>query len=437
MQEAITSNDRLVMRLLGRKGPIVGLFLVFIMLWVFRSLSRSSYYGVPKCSGKGCLDNKQLTNEIQEELDQARQIDPFTPGEIEIFDLDDDEPTDDDNDDGRPKIKIVNQNAVINSIPQEHNASKPDDDDDDKNEKGELIESVFKPLEEGTLGYAVKHYQKPLVEVENPQMIVKEGEEADIPMDSGVHVITTFFHGTYHDRRFKELMATLVSNLENPTIAAMHVLWQGSDPRYFIPNEIASKLVAQGFHKKLILTEVKKQPTYKVMFAYANEKLKRGAVAIVTNADIYFDTSLKCVSLPPKNYTTLYYHPEKIKTRIAFALSRRHSPECKGKPDHRNFFDLCEDYTLSHDAFVFAPPVPNSIVMRTDHTQNQGYGAENIVIFEFKREKYKVLNPCFTLKGYHLHCVNERHYVATFVNRNPPRPGASWPVKRKCDLWVY
>ena len=93
------------------------------------------------------------------------------------------------------------------------------------------------------------------------------------------------------------------------------------------------------------------------------------------------------------------------------ALSRR--PACKNKKnDYRNIPDLCLTYVGSHDAFAFAPPVDKQITKMLDHTQNQGLGAENKVVWEFKNAGFKVLNPCTNTYAYHLHCSGERHYDA-------------------------
>jgi hypothetical protein len=254
--------------------------------------------------------------------------------------------------------------------------------------------------------------------------------QRNISTSSGIHVITTFFHGTYHNRRFKELLAVLVSNLENPHIDALHVLWQGADPRAFLSPSVSNRLWKTRIGRKLVLQQVFVQPTYRVFFTYMNKNLKRGSIAVVTNADIYFDGSIGCVIPPGPGKLAV---TDATRRRLVLALSRRHSPLCGSKPEHQNIYDLCGTYVLSHDAFVVAPPISKSVVLNTDHTQNAGYGAENIVIYEFKHAYYQVSNPCWVVKGFHLHCSYERHYAHKQINKYPPRPGMAEPTKkRKC-----
>ena len=140
--------------------------------------------------------------------------------------------------------------------------------------------------------------------------------------------------------------------------------------------------------------------------------LYRGSIAIVTNSDIYFDDSLRQLEFGSPTSTN--------STRSAFALSRRHAPECGKKRDWKSINDLCTHYIGSHDAFVFAPPVGARVLKNTDHTQNH-FGAENIVVWAFmwaSPYKGRVYNPCQRIHAYHYHCVSERHYtIGKFISK--------------------
>ena len=281
----------------------------------------------------------------------------------------------------------------------------------------------FIPLSSTSLAYLVYHHPTNLTRQPTP-LLPLDGE-FNITRNSGIHLITTFFHGAYHSRRFHEIVATLVSNLENPYISNIHILYEGTDPRYFIPLTIQQRILQVGIQNKLVLTQVEQQPTYKEMFEYANKNLERGSIAIVSNADIYFDASLKCIYFLTRKTKIDVHTPG----RPAFALTRRHSSECQ-LPDYSPYFDLCKTYIHSHDSFIFAPPLPKAILEKTDHTQNQGYGAENIVIYEFKKHRFQVSNPCFPIHGFHLHCSNERLYQPKLITKT--RFGSSKPKISKC-----
>lgn len=215
----------------------------------------------------------------------------------------------------------------------------------------------------------------------------------DQKLNSGIHLIMSFFKGTYRIDRFDEIVQTLKRNLKNPYMTAVHALWEDVDPIEFVLEaELRVKLVRVNFGT---------QPRYKDMFDYANVRLGRGAVGIVANTDIAFDTSLKCVSPVPKDRSAF----NATKEHLVYALSRHPSASCPNRPD------FCQDYTGSHDAFIFAAPLPAKFSVKLDFKQNN-LGAENVVIWEFKRAKgYVVRNPCGVVRIVHMHCTRDsRHY---------------------------
>lgn len=162
----------------------------------------------------------------------------------------------------------------------------------------------------------------------------------------------------------------------------------------------------------------------------------------IDSGDIYFDSTVACLQTKANSQDDFTQT-----RRQAFALSRRHSHLCGTLPDHDNqwvtLFDLCEDYTQAHDHFVFAPPVPESMLDEIDHTQNAAYGAENVVIFEFRRANFSIYNYCHTIRGFHNHCVADRHSSPHMSISKIPgnyRHGIKYPSgkgKQCNEMWVY
>ena len=167
----------------------------------------------------------------------------------------------------------------------------------------------------------------------------------------GIHIIMTFYKGTYRKDRFNEILMALRRNLQNPAVTAVHTLWEDRDPIDYFNNT--------ALQRKLVRVEFGVQPTYKDLFDYANLRLGRGAVGVVLNSDIYFDQSLSCV-VPVQPFRKAY---NATKQHLVYALSRHPSYPCHGRSDY------CDDYIGSHDAFVFALPLPYKFAGRLDFTQ--------------------------------------------------------------------
>jgi hypothetical protein len=94
---------------------------------------------------------------------------------------------------------------------------------------------------------------------------------------SGVHIISSFFRGTYHKKRLQEILECLKRNLENPYVEALHVLWEDENPRTQLmqllsdtSNSTLSAASDRGYSDKLVTSKVEKQPTYFRLFSYAN-----------------------------------------------------------------------------------------------------------------------------------------------------------------------
>jgi len=237
-------------------------------------------------------------------------------------------------------------------------------------------------------------------------------------------LVTTYFaRQPYSAKRAKELIETLKRNLHNQHIAAVHVLTENADPTH----ELAD--VAPAVFNKLIVVHVDKQPTYGDFFTYANSVLGSNVVTIVANADIYFDATLSTIQHRRPNEAADLAGD--APWRSVFALSRQPSPDLSDdrKYDYQRIVNLCETYAGSHDAFVFATPVPDSVLSAVDHSQNN-MGAENVVIHAFQRVKgYRLSNPCSELHAFHAHGSRERDYDNNGMPISDGRYGAVRPGK--------
>ena len=76
-------------------------------------------------------------------------------------------------------------------------------------------------------------------------------------------------------------------------------------------------------------------------------------------------------------------------------------------------------YIGSHDAFAFVlTETPDKEDLALLRHSNDQFGVENIMIFVFQKKlNYEVINPCFVLYIYHVHCARVFSKKRVRVNR--------------------
>lgn len=197
----------------------------------------------------------------------------------------------------------------------------------------------------------------------------------------------------YSPARIEELRLVVLRNLALAAVSRYELLVEGGAS---LP---ASLQNASGVGR---LSTTVLRPgelvTYAALFARANAVAPPGSVAVVANADIYFDESLSCAGL--------------LSNRVVLALSRHPSPDCVSASARGDTgwepADFCAGYdpvrAASHDAFAFVVPLADDVVMALGELQVNEFGAENVAIYLLKRAGYKVLNPCANVHAFHQHC---------------------------------
>lgn len=274
-----------------------------------------------------------------------------------------------------------------NHLHQHPDIEYEDDDDDDNEENEKEKNRPTKPVPKFKMNVTMLDRSRDL--------FTSSPEAAEVPLAGGVHLLTSFYRGTYSATRFKEILYCLRRNLANADIAFVHILYEDVDPATFLNRTEDAALV-----RKLIRVNFRQQPNYKDFFDYARLFLPpQGAATIITNSDIYFDETVHCARAVLTR--------EGKEEKAYFALSRHPSPHeyCA-----RGGKDYCEGYKGSHDAFVFENPMSAEFANKLNFPQNR-LGAENVVVHELHHLGRDVVhNPCKQIKAYHTHCSHERTY---------------------------
>jgi hypothetical protein len=172
--------------------------------------------------------------------------------------------------------------------------------------------------------------------------------------------------------RQSEIEFAITKNYSNPLISAIHILVLTEDYDYF-----------KDMFPLAVLSIVQTQPTYKTLIDYANSLSP--CMVCICNTDIEVrEIHDKLLNL--------------IDSKTLFSISR-HEIRDGTIIEPRN-----ETYQGSHDAFIFQ--VPSSVQTDALNFEQNLYGAENVLMYMFKKAGYKIKNPCFEIKIYHHHADN-------------------------------
>lgn len=184
-----------------------------------------------------------------------------------------------------------------------------------------------------------------------------------------LNLITSFY--LTNPKRQAELNQTLVQNINNPHIAKIHL---------FLDNKEASLYLKKNFPTdKINIVRIGKQPLYSDLFSYANTL--NGETCMIANSDVWLK-ELDLNLLKPNNIANTIY----AITRHEYDMS------CP----------LITRYGGSHDAFIFVSPTHAGLIKHLKFPQNV-WGSENVVLYELRRLKYKLVNPCKKIVIVHEH----------------------------------
>jgi len=179
-----------------------------------------------------------------------------------------------------------------------------------------------------------------------------------------------FLYTTYYNEvnnyRKNELLTCLKNNISNKAISKIIVFNEGESIAYLGPHRIEEIFID-------------KRPTYQDFINYINANSNTDDIHIIANTDIYFDKNIEVLKhINLKN--------------ICLALSRWDTTDTI-KPKLYNHND-------SQDVWVFKGH------LKPELKANFPLGVprcDNKLLYELQKAGYKVLNPAFSIKAFHIH----------------------------------
>lgn len=183
---------------------------------------------------------------------------------------------------------------------------------------------------------------------------------------------TSYYIDKNKDRQ-AEYDYCLDHNLANPLIDRIYI--------------IADKLYPKMQHRKIVPVIRTERPTYNDFFALINETIGNDEIAMISNTDIHFNSTLKLVSALPDT---------------CLALSRWEG-------------DVLHNERYSQDVWIVQGKVKQGM-------QGNFYlgirGCDNRISWEIKNVGYRIINPSLSVQCLHVHTSEVRNYGIECI----PRP---------------
>ena len=182
---------------------------------------------------------------------------------------------------------------------------------------------------------------------------------------NNICLYTTYYKEDNNYRK-EELLTCLKKNILNKAISKIIVFNEGDSIAHLAPSKIQELFI-------------NKRPTYKDFINYINTNSNQDDIHIIANTDIYFDKNIEVLKHINLKDTCL-------------ALSRWDTADTI-KPKLYNHND-------SQDVWIFKGPVKQQL------KANFPLGVprcDNRLMYQLQEAGYKVLNPAFSIKSFHIH----------------------------------
>ena len=205
-------------------------------------------------------------------------------------------------------------------------------------------------------------------------------------------VLMVMLYNETNEERIREYQYCFDINSNNKMISHMHVLYDTSKDNN--ENILRDYIEDNG----ATVTEITGRASFDYFFSIANNWYPNSYI-IIANADIIFDDTLELlVDFDFANTfmgLTVYDKNKKGEWKLR---------TCHGRAS-----------TRSQDSWLFKAPIT------IPHSENILLGTwrcDDSIAFAAYKEKYRVINPCFSIKTYHIHDSKIRHYSIAKSDKN-------------------
>lgn len=230
-----------------------------------------------------------------------------------------------------------------------------------------------------------------------------------------MELVTSFYYPKNKTRE-KELILTLLNNLDKPFITKINLLITNNDYNLFKNSEVVHHI---NFDKIKIIV-YNSIPAYDYLFTLASTF--ENTIVCICNSDIeFFIDNIEILNM--------------LNDDNCFFITRHE--------DETNT-NLITNFGGSHDAFIFKSASLKSKLSNIDltyinYTQNTPGIEALLTIFCIEKLHYEIKNPCFEIKLIHHHYSGYRTYTMSDIvgHTNPYRLGGIYSDSVWCNYMIY
>jgi hypothetical protein len=192
-------------------------------------------------------------------------------------------------------------------------------------------------------------------------------------------------------RRQAEFDFCFLQNLALSFVNKVHIfLAKPSDEEYFINIILGDN--AETLRNKCVFIPFNRQPHYKDFVEYIQNKFDDNKIVCIMNSDILLDHTMD-FSLIQDN----------LVVNQMFGITRHEYTTEYHEVCNQDTCYILHKYSGSHDMFIIRTPVSKDIELEAIDFKQNIFGAEAIFQRTFKNAGYIFKNPCYQIRGYHVH----------------------------------
>tara|TARA_R110002153_G_scaffold128236_6_gene276213 strand:- start:209 stop:886 length:678 start_codon:yes stop_codon:yes gene_type:complete len=211
------------------------------------------------------------------------------------------------------------------------------------------------------------------------------------------------YNNYYVDRtanRQYEIEQCFIRNIKCSEIDTIVVLMTANHQMHFVQMLLRNDL--QSYSKKIKVVHSENRPSYRDWFSMTRKYSDINSISCILNSDIFFTDS---EILKIKQYDFLINN--------CMALSRW---------DVKDINDLSKsilhERSDSQDCWIKKGSFTD--INEANFTLGIA-GCDNRIAYLLEQKGYRLINPCYSIKSYHLHNSNVRNYInRSHIERLPP-----------------